>query len=320
MKSLFATLALALAAPAAALTPTGYIVFGDSFLDAGNIEIGVGDDRFAPRALGYWQGRFSDGPTWVDYLSLATLGSFTRPALAGGSNFAFGGARAAGDDIVELDDEPAAIPGLPTQLGLFQLATFGQPFDTGALYIVNFGNNDVNAIQSGDLEGLTLAEYQAAYVDNIVGTVLFLNAQGAQNILVAGVPNPTEIEGQILQGLLDTGLDLVEPGLSANLLRFDYFDFFTALAADPTQFGLRADLIIGPDCLSAGGPLLGVDCSQYLSWDGIHVTKQVQHAIARQIAEQVGLPRVPEPATWALLVGGFGLVGIAMRRRRYAFS
>jgi hypothetical protein len=27
-------------------------------------------------------------------------------------------------------------------------------------------------------------------------------------------------------------------------------------------------------------------------------------------------PSVPEPATWAMFIGGFGLMGAAMRRRR----
>jgi hypothetical protein len=31
---------------------------------------------------------------------------------------------------------------------------------------------------------------------------------------------------------------------------------------------------------------------------------------------QVTLPGVPEPATWAMMIGGIGMVGGAMRRRR----
>ena len=31
-------------------------------------------------------------------------------------------------------------------------------------------------------------------------------------------------------------------------------------------------------------------------------------------------PRVPEPATWAMMIAGFGLVGFAARRRRTAFA
>jgi phospholipase/lecithinase/hemolysin len=309
---LAAVAAFTLAAPAVA-APSKFVVFGDSFIDSGNIQAAVGDS-FTNPALGYFRGRFSDGWNWVDYLGFANFGDTTKASLLGGTNFAFGGARGAGDDIV---GPGLAIPGLPSQVGLY-LASTGGLVDPDAFYIINFGNNDVNAIQNGDTEGLTIAEYQAAYVANMVGTVTFLNAAGAKNILIAGVPNPLEAEGVLLQSLLDAQLDAVEPFLTASLYRFDYFGFFTSLLADPTQFGLPADLDFVNSCLASEVPGPDIDCSKYLSFDGIHVTRGVQQAISIQIARLAGLDAVPEPASWGLMIAGFGLVGVALRRQRTA--
>lgn len=325
MKTLFAALAGAMLAgtaiPAVALTPSTMYIFGDSFTDAGNIAAATGNTIPDP-ALGYWRGRFADGPNWADYLSYAAYGTATRASLTGGNNFSFGGARGAQDDIIDPGPPVVAIPGLQSQFGLYA-AQVGF-VDPAALYVLNFGNNDVNAIQGSDAdrEGLTVAQYQAAYVATMVGTVQTLSAFGAQNILVAGVPNPTEIEGQILQAQLLAALNAVIPTLTANVFVYDYFSFFTRLSADPTQFGLPADLDFTTPCIVGETPGPGIDCTGYLSFDGIHVTSAVQYAIAREIAGQVGLPAVPEPANWALMITGFGMVGFAqrrsMRRRGYA--
>jgi phospholipase/lecithinase/hemolysin len=296
------------AAPAAAWVPSQIVAFGDSFIDSGNIQAAVGP-AFTNPELGYWNGRFSDGANWVDLLSTANLGTYSRASLLGGTNYAFGGARAAQDDIV---GPGLAIPGLNTQLGMFAMQ--GGGVDPNALYVINFGNNDVNAIQTGDTEGLTILQYQQAFVGNIVNAVATLSFFGAQHILVAGVPNPTEVEGQQLQALLNAGLDTVEP-LPSNLYRFDYFSFFFALQADPTQFGLPADLDFNTPCLLGEIPSRDIDCTGYLSFDGTHVTSAVQRAISIRIANQIGINAVPEPATWAMLIAGFGLVGAAVRRR-----
>lgn len=312
--------ALAASAPAAALSPSKFYVFGDSFTDAGNIAASTGNTVPDP-ALGFWYGRFADGPTWVDYLSYAQFGTPSRASLLGGGNFSFGGARAAQDDLILTGPfAPTAIPGLNSQLGLYG-AQVGV-VDPTALYIINFGNNDVNAIQGtdADREGLTVLQYQTAYVDNMVNSVLGLNALGAQNILILGVPNPGEVEGQVLQGLLDSALDAVEPALTANLYRYDYFNFFTRLQTDPTQFGLPANLDFVTPCLVGETPGPGIDCTGYLSFDGIHVTTRVQAVLARDIAEFVGLNAVPEPASWAMMIAGFGLTGAALRRRRVVLA
>jgi len=298
---------------AASIMPSQFVIYGDSFIDAGNIAAATGNTIPDP-ALGYWYGRFSDGPTWADYLSYASLGKATKASLTGGTNFAFGAARGAQDDIISLDPF-VAIPGLATQIALS-----GVPFvpavDPNAFFIINFGNNDVNAINGtdADREGLTVAQYQAAYVANMVGAVLLLDSKGAGNILVAGVPNPLDPQGQFLQSLLDAQLDLIEPTLNATLFRFDYFNFFFRLQADPTAFGLPSTLNFTDSCLATVGP--GQDCSNFLSFDGIHVTRGVQQAISIEISRLTGLAAVPEPATWGMMIAGFGLVGAALRRQR----
>ena len=281
----------------------------------------------------------------MDYLGYANLGAPTANFYAGNpagtvpgapgfsftpgaTNFAVGGARASGDDVQPL----GTIPGLPTQVAFYQgyLATFGLTVDAGALYVLNFGNNDVNYIQEiGADPGLSPADkaaaisaVQTAYVQNMTGVALGLASAGAKHILIAGVPNPTEVEGQFLQGLLNSSLDAAQSGfdlLGSSLYRFDYFDFFTDLLADPTQFGLPATLDFVTPCLVGETPSPNIDCTGYLSFDGIHVTTDVQRAIAVRVAEQIGIASVPEPATWGLMLAGFGAVGVAARRRNRAF-
>jgi len=333
----------ATAASAASFVPSQFVVFGDSFVDAGSVNRFTGG-AFAPASLGFWEGRFSDGPTWVDYLGYANFGTTTKafnagvgpgqlppPFQLGATNFAVGGARASGDDV----QPGGTIPGLQNQYLAYlgYLALTGQSVDPNALYILNFGNNDVTLIEQiranpalSDMEeAAAVAAVQAAYVGTMRGVALALAQAGADNILIGGVPNPLESDGQALQGLLNLGLaDFADEFafFGADVQQFDYFGFFTALEADPTQFGLRAGLITDPGrfCLAEVAPSPDIDCRNYLSFDGIHVTTGVQRAISIQVANQLGIAAVPEPAAWALLIAGFGLVGTAMRRRRAAVA
>jgi hypothetical protein len=60
----------------------------------------------------------------------------------------------------------------------------------------------------------------------------------------------------------------------------------------------------------AGGFTIGFDAGQFdpLGFGGSNVILQTK----------IGTSVVPEPATWAMLITGFGLVGAGMRRRRLA--
>src|ERR1700694_6010878 len=79
---------------------TSVTVFGDSLVDAGNFYIYKTTTTpdpvpgyFLPDArLGYFNGRFTNGYDYPDLLSRDLFGVPTTPSLAGGNNFAYGGA------------------------------------------------------------------------------------------------------------------------------------------------------------------------------------------------------------------------------------
>lgn len=307
-------LAFSLVTPVAA-EAAGLQVFGDSFVDAGNANLATGG-AVAPASLGYFQGRFTNGPTFADILNQRITGSFTAPFLAGGRNFAVGGARAAGDAIFNVPGLPQqVVPGLITQRNLY-LGNLGLGAVSQGPFLLSFGNNDVSAIRSGDTGGLSADAFGNLYAANMATVTAQLLAAGAPRVFVFGVPNPLQPEGQVLQGKLNAALAPLQSAYGSRLVQFDFFSFFGAMIADPVAFGLPANTDFFTPCLSVRTPVNGrVDCTGFFSFDGTHPTAPVHRAIANSFAAQVGLP-VPEPASWALLIAGFGLTGAAMRRRR----
>lgn len=301
----------ALATPAPAFRPSQLVIFGDSLVDAGNITAAVGSDAFNPVAAGYFPGRFTNGPDYTDIINQHLYGSLTTPSLLGGSNYAFGGAR-----FVNHGD---AVPDLAVQLGMHFAATGGIA-DPKALYIINLGGNDVFGLESGSIGGFpNNSAYVSALLDTAQAGVLALAGAGAGRILVTGIPNTTAT-GFGLEAQLQARLNSIEPLLgSTQLLRFSYQNFFVALANDPKAFGVAPFTQAG-NCIGNRPVIAGaIDCTGYFSFDGIHPTAQVQRALSRQVAAAAGIA-VPEPASWALLIAGFGLVGAVQRRRRLALA
>lgn len=69
---------------------TGILVFGDSLSDVGNVYIFT--EKTNP-GKPYFEGRFSDGPVWIEVFAEGMGLPALKPSLAGGTNYAFGGAR-----------------------------------------------------------------------------------------------------------------------------------------------------------------------------------------------------------------------------------
>jgi hypothetical protein len=92
MRTTIACILLAAATSAAAYTPSGMVFFGDSLIDAGAVNLFTGG-IVAPAAEGFYEGRFSDGPTWADLISRRNLGNTVKTIHTGNA--------------------PGTIPGLP---------------------------------------------------------------------------------------------------------------------------------------------------------------------------------------------------------------
>lgn len=89
----------------------------------------------------------------------------------------------------------------------------------------------------------------------------------------------------------------------------DWLVEFVSIKAGNQFLLYRFDDLVGSGSWTTSGPLGGKDLS-HISFFG----KKAPPAIGGGGAPGAGA--VPEPGTWAMLITGFGLVGLAMRRRR----
>ena len=93
---------------------TGIVSFGDSFSDVGNDSLA--SNGAYPPASAYYNGRFSNGPIWLDYLAKDLGVAAPTPSLAGGANYAFGGAQT-GAGFSDVPGFP--VPNIDTQIGMY---------------------------------------------------------------------------------------------------------------------------------------------------------------------------------------------------------
>jgi len=301
---------------AAALNFSNLFVLGDSLVDAGNTQaavLGGGGADPTPTSGGYYQGRFSNGPVFSDFVNQAVEGTNAAPSLLGGDNFGFGGARAR--------DDGDFLPDAVNQANNL-ISAQGGSVDPNALYLINLGGNDAIDIVSGGLMGeLTAAEQQQVLSDAvgaITTSIGLLQAAGAQNILFVGVGDVGGIPlvsaagaqasafGRSVSENLNAAIQAALPG---GVQFFDTIALFDAVAANPELFGLPADLDLTTDCQAAGQAGPGAVCSGFAFFDEIHPTTQVAEVLGEEI-----VAFVPEPGTALLLM--LGLAGLSATGRR----
>lgn len=300
---------------------SGMVVFGDSLSDTGNSEILTPGGAIPGTDYTYGDnGRFSNGPVWLEYLSNRLGTGPLTPSRSGGNNYAHGGA--------QIDATPGPTTGLEVQYQHWLADTHGVA-DPGKLYVVAAGSNDILSVPL-DATLTEVGGFIGERLTTYYGLLSGMIALGATDILVPNLSNlgRTPVAAGTGAPALATELVvfwnasfsamldqlLVPP--TVNLYRVDMFAATEQVFALPEAYGFY-------NTTSACSTVVnGVETScanpdSYIFWDSVHPTtaghRQMADAAFRQIIADNPHP-VPAPPALGLLATG--LLAMWWRQRR----
>jgi phospholipase/lecithinase/hemolysin len=310
----------------------GMYVFGDSLSDTGNVynvtknpQTGVGSPP-PP----YFEGRFSNGSIWVDYLAeqlkINKLTLVTDPKFPnGGVNFAFGGALSgSGNAIIP---NPPKLPGVLEQVQGFAA---NQKADPNALYTLWGGGNDF-LFPNSNPKDYTPPDT----VKNISQALNTLAGVGAKNILVFNLPdlsqlpfvqNQSKEERKNLQDTVNaynSTLKQTLKGLSnnpnLNIIPVDTYSLFNQVIEEAkTSPDTSSFKNVAQPCFNEVTNTTCDKPDQYLFWDSVHPTTSGHKLIADTALAAIEAKSVPEPSTalGTLAIGAWGAVVVLNRKRK----
>lgn len=291
--------ALTLSAPAMA-DESGHqfsalFVFGDSLSDPGNRFAESGQTAHPPfqpipsEAYGVGGHHFSNGQTWVEVLAKEMdLINSAKPAMrnANFGNYAYGGARARNNSDGK--------PDFSDQVDMF-LAANGPAIPSDALYVIQFGGNDLRDALNAALMGQNPVPILTEALTSLANNIGRLAGHGARHFMIANAPNlgavpaiPAPFKSAVteLSYFFNLQLEGVLVGLEPFGLTFytvNFFEFTTGVTMFPEAFGFTS---IEP-CLKFGVTENAFcdNSNAHVFWDGIHPTKAA-HRILGQIARR----------------------------------
>jgi outer membrane lipase/esterase len=283
-------LVTSLHAQPAARSFSSYYFFGDSLTDNGNLFFYTGQPP-AP----YYNGRFSNGPTYAEYLkpgvaAVSTTASTVKTNLV----FAFAGATAVGSTPV-----PAS---LPVQLAMFQGRAI-TPTGNDIFFVLAGANDVLNAIATPATQNFNgVAAAANAASTSVANTVRSLATAGAKNIVVMNLPNIAQTprfttgSGAPAASLAEAGSLTFNSSLRANIVAtnmpadvnvtiVDLRSLLNTIIRNPATFGFTVTNQSVIDILGAGGNPGNID--GYVFWDGIHPTTKTSAILANILTEVI---------------------------------
>jgi phospholipase/lecithinase/hemolysin len=257
------------------------VVFGDSLSDTGNLFLATGE---FVGAFPYFEGRFSNGPVWVEAMAEQLGLPAPSASLLGGTNYAWGGAKT-GSGVSYFEG-----PNVGMQIDFFRADRGG--FVGDELIVVAAGSNDLASQQ---------ARRPGRIVENLRKHLTELAAMGGQTFLVANSPLESTRAAFLadarapaarFNSLLDRQLSRLEARLGIVVHRLDMSGVQAAILRKPGRYGLAN--LTHPACPGCGTGVLGPNAidtvvpnpDEYFFWDRLHWT-QVVHAILGDQAAKV---------------------------------
>lgn len=333
---LIAGLVVAMAASAAQAGPySAMYVFGDSLSDVGNVATITGGGVPLPAVYtdGTVTGRFTNGSNYIDTLS-SMLGLTVSASLAGGTDYAYGGAR------VNSITSPLDMLGGKTfnqQITAFTSSHVGNA-DPNALYVLWIGSNDaadaLSAAAAGNPGALpAMVSGTLSALGNAIGG---LASNGARNFLIPNLPDisllpivtyrhsPTfSTAANGLSVNFNTALThfLASPSFAGlSIAEADVYSLQHAITADPASYGLTQTQLAcysgdpgGAPKLAPGTPTLCTNPTDYMYLDYIHPSAVLHRAVGELAYDAL---RIPEPTTLSLLFASLGMMGLARRQKQ----
>jgi phospholipase/lecithinase/hemolysin len=252
-------------AQAAAPKYDNLYVFGDSYCDVGNLYFATGG---AEPAAPYFNGRFSNGPIWLDHVA-GFLGVPLKPSSQNGTDYAFGGAWVTEDVPIP----GGTIPSVPDQVKMY-LAQHGGKADPNGLYVLEGGGNDILGTTTGSPDALgyriavdiaasefLLRHAGARYIviPNLFDVSLLPAAAGNTTFAAAASAATNKYENEFL------AVEQLLEGI--HIIRIDVFSLLNSVETDPFHFGF--DNVTTP-CLTTA---VCSDPDHTFFWDTHHPTE-----------------------------------------------